>query len=104
MAVIDVVPGLQVTIEVDGATATEYDDPKRDKWQIPHLDVAENDDDTPPAYVVKYIESKPGASFRFRINKTPLLQLYGAHHMAFKVHADTISMALSHDGDLTFPT
>ncbi|KAJ1549149.1 hypothetical protein HK405_008996, partial [Cladochytrium tenue] len=103
MAVIGVVPSIEVTIEIDGTTATEYDDPRGDEWQIPDLDVAENDVDTPPAYVVKYIESKPDASFRFRINKTPSLLLHGAHHMAYQVHADKISMALSHDRDLTFP-
>ncbi|KXJ96435.1 hypothetical protein Micbo1qcDRAFT_199249 [Microdochium bolleyi] len=50
MAVINCVPGLKVTVEVEGETATEYED-------------HENSEPSSAKTVVKYIESRAGATF-----------------------------------------
>jgi len=50
MAVLDAVPGLEVTVHINGASATEYDDP-------------EGNDSYGLCTVTKYIESAEGTEF-----------------------------------------
>lgn len=75
MAVIKEIPGLEVTVEVDGRKAKEYVDP--DAVEIDEDDNNNNDDlhnaepGRPRPHVVKYIEAKPGAAFQFRLKRTP---------------------------------
>lgn len=71
MAIISHLPGLKVTIEVNGKTAKEYDAPE-DAAAAPEdmsFHVPEPTEDADP-YVVKYIESVPGARFRVRVVRT----------------------------------
>jgi hypothetical protein len=54
MAVLSDVPGVEVTVVIDGETAGEYNDPNaQDTGQV---------DDVPTSR--KFIESKPGATFK----------------------------------------
>lgn len=73
MAILDAYPGLEVTIEVDGQRAQEYEAPadevearasEVDFHSIPELRC----EGTP--YTIKYIESKPEKPFAFNVDAT----------------------------------
>jgi len=88
MAVIEGIPGLEVTIEVDGVTSKEYDDPddeedepSDDEFHIvatgrvtrSRLSLAVQ----PKPHIVKYIEAQPGSAFQFRVNRMPNFSFIG---------------------------
>jgi hypothetical protein len=104
MAVIESLPGIEVTIGVDGEAAKEYDVPlahddedntrpgmTRDEFDLP----ADHDDALP--HVIKYIEVKPGAPFEFRVKKEHNFQRRG-HHIGFQAFADGRFMGFRHEG------
>ncbi|KAM7194645.1 hypothetical protein V8F20_007837 [Naviculisporaceae sp. PSN 640] len=77
MAILDYIPGLEVTVEVDGRTATEYDNPNDDEEpSFKHADFHLADQDRPLPHVIKYIEAKPGAPFGFQIKGKEDLQFH----------------------------
>ncbi|KAK4446405.1 hypothetical protein QBC34DRAFT_383296 [Podospora aff. communis PSN243] len=104
MAVLPGLEGLEVTIEVDGKTVQEYDPcddsdgnpPEALKFHVP--DAPHQADRK--SHVVKYIESKPGVPFRFRIKRLPSFR-HQSHHIAFRYHVDDMSSALCHDESVT---
>jgi hypothetical protein len=110
MAVIQSLPGVEVTIGVDGEAAKEYDIPPpndsegntrpsmtRDEFDLP----ADYDEALP--HVVKYIELKQGARFQFRVKKESNFQRRG-HHIAFRGYADGRAMGFMHEGDKSAKT
>lgn len=75
MAILIGYPGLEVTIEVDGQRAAEYDAPtdeiearvaETNFYPIPQLPTQGSE----PPYTIKYIESKPGKPFAFKFDST----------------------------------
>jgi len=81
MAVIEGIPGLQVTVDINGVAAQEYDIPvgNVDKQYDDDLQVVEarqliRGDDSisvkAPPQIVKYIEVQPGATFAFQMKRT----------------------------------
>jgi len=84
MAVMHGIPALRVTVQVDGKTAHEYDEPAAEKTSIYVLPF-----DVPPSggcdpHVVKYIEANPGALLSFRISKQPRFP-HRSHRIAARV-------------------
>ncbi|KAK4206582.1 hypothetical protein QBC37DRAFT_458355 [Rhypophila decipiens] len=86
MAIIDGVPGLEATIEVDGVQATEYNPPFHDtslantskhdyhRWDKAYKRASEAAKSKKTLYrphAVKYIVAKPGAPFNFRFKRRP---------------------------------
>lgn len=80
MAIIDGVPGLEATIQIEGVTAREYDAPDDELPSRPpdqayfEVDLSRSrasaetrrrEGENYRPHVVKYIEAKPGASFSF---------------------------------------
>jgi hypothetical protein len=104
MAVLPDIEGLEVTIEVDGETAKEYDpcddgdgDPPADlKFHIPD---GQREADGKP-YLVKYIEAKPGAPFHFHIKRLPNFH-HHSHHIAFCCRVDSLVTQWKHDNTVT---
>jgi len=100
MAVIKGIKGLEVTVEVDRVPATEYD-PCDDEDTHPPGDMEFH---TPEPgglldgrpYVVKYIESKPGKSFQFRVKRAVEFR-HQSHHIAYMVKTDTLQLMATHD-------
>ncbi|KAK3693344.1 hypothetical protein B0T22DRAFT_505000 [Podospora appendiculata] len=93
MAVIDAVPGLSATIEIegDGLRTREYDDSSGAPVGYPC-----------PA-VVKYIRALPGARFTFHFSKTPPVFQQEGHHIAYILTIDGQSLTTVHEvgkGDL----
>lgn len=77
MAVIDLIPGLTVTVKVDGRTAQEYEGPRveTDFMDLTHYHHAPMKPGPPnPPHVIKYIEAIPGAFFKIRISGGALPQ------------------------------
>ncbi|EAA35603.3 hypothetical protein GE21DRAFT_2615 [Neurospora crassa] len=75
MAILTGYPGLEVTIEVDGQRAQEYDAPadevearakEIDFHSITHVPIQESGS----PYTIKYIEAKPGKPFVFKLDST----------------------------------
>ena len=91
MAIIPWIKGLEATVEVDGQTAQEYDPPEREPipgtMEFHELDQERGDGDR---FVVKYIEVKPGAPFKFRIKKSAEFEphYHGTHKIGFQVMVD----------------
>lgn len=88
MPVIEGIPGLEVTVEVEGVTAKEYDDPD-DENNEPSDDefhiVATGQVNRrrvslavqPKPRIVKYIEARPGSAFKFRVKRMPDFSFIG---------------------------
>ncbi|KAK3356270.1 hypothetical protein B0H65DRAFT_454518 [Neurospora tetraspora] len=75
MAILTGYPGLEVTVEVDGQRAQEYDAPadevearakETNFYSIPQVPIQGSGS----PYTIKYIESKPGKPFAFEIDST----------------------------------
>ncbi|KAL2125539.1 hypothetical protein VTJ04DRAFT_1904 [Mycothermus thermophilus] len=89
MAVIPSVPGLTVTIAVDGQALPEYDNPgiqgsetlTKDDFHLP------NDHNDGLPHIVKFVESTPGKSFAIWVDRDPSFQLL-SDHIAFHVLLD----------------
>ncbi|KAK0657845.1 hypothetical protein B0T16DRAFT_386311 [Cercophora newfieldiana] len=96
--------GLEVTIEVDGRTAKEYDPcddsdngpPEGCNFHIPETQLESNE----KPYVIKYIEAKAGASFQFRVKRLPTFE-HHSHHIAFGYRVDHVQIELQHDHTVT---
>ncbi|KAK6815793.1 hypothetical protein PG987_016559 [Apiospora arundinis] len=90
MAILNEVPGLEVTIQMDGYNVREYTDPydKRDNNRHRPRDICPR--------VVKYIESKTGASFAVCFLKDPDFKQL-SHHIAFRVHVDSVEAGFFHE-------
>ncbi|KAM7194648.1 hypothetical protein V8F20_007840 [Naviculisporaceae sp. PSN 640] len=87
MAVLDEIPGIKVTVEVDGETAIEYDNPASGRLSLTHDDFHLADPKRPLPYIVKYIEAIPGAPFQFRIERTRNFK-FKASRVSFKAVVD----------------
>lgn len=88
MAILECYPGLEVTVEVDGAAANEYDEPADcSESKLRHKDFHLADPDRPLPLAVKYIEAKPGSPFQFRIRVTKPLK-HVDDDVFFRVHVD----------------
>jgi hypothetical protein len=100
MAVLPGIEGLEVTIEVDGQTAKEYDPCDDGDGDPPenlefHIPDGQPQTDAKP-YIVKYIEAKPGVSFQCHVKRLPNFQ-HRSHHIACEYHIDDFETILSHD-------
>ncbi|KAK4207004.1 hypothetical protein QBC37DRAFT_104955 [Rhypophila decipiens] len=91
MVVLDDIRGLEVTVQVNGTAAKEYDNPDRN--EIPEL----THDDFHLAvrgqalpHVVKYIEAKPGERFEVHVQRTPHFQRIGVN-LFYRVEVDGCS-------------
>lgn len=73
MAILSAYPELEVTVEVDGQPAQEYDAPADEvearKKDIDFYSIPEMRRERSP-YIIKYIESKPGKRFAFKFDST----------------------------------
>ncbi len=101
MAICNEVPGIEVVVVVDGEAAEEWDPPNNyDDVQVveQHPRPLDTDKNKPHGYVVKYIESKPGAPFEFVVNKTSRFKRYG-HHIAYAAQVDGEQVELDHEHD-----
>lgn len=88
MAVLKNIPGLKVTVDVDGEAAIEYDNTAASNQpSLTHDDLHLADPNRPLPYAVKYIEAKPGKPFQFRIERTPRFRFKGPH-VFFRVVVD----------------
>ncbi|KAK0630352.1 hypothetical protein B0T17DRAFT_506825 [Bombardia bombarda] len=67
---------IRYRVVVDGETAKEYDDPDEDRSGDIDLYTTTGQK---PAYIVKYIEAKPGAPFVLKLNRSSIFQHRGDH-------------------------
>lgn len=88
MAILDELPGLEVTVQVDGCNVREYTDP----YALNHRQSSRGS--CPKA--VKYIESKTGANFAVCFLKDPDFKQL-SHHIAFRIHVDSIEAGFFHE-------
>ncbi|KAK4161107.1 hypothetical protein QBC43DRAFT_100039 [Cladorrhinum sp. PSN259] len=105
MAVLPFIPGLDVTVVVDGVDAQEYDPPEdeNDEQQMKH-------EDFDPAYVppgaiphiVRYIEAKPGAPYQYRLTLNPIFH-FRSHHAGFSAQNDAHKGGVQHVFKSTTP-
>ncbi|KAI1503016.1 hypothetical protein F5X99DRAFT_426600 [Biscogniauxia marginata] len=104
MAVIDGLPGLQATIEVDGQDLQEYDAPhlEKDDNQVQSNAATSNGNDsvstsTKHTHIVKkYIEAIPGTNFQVNFVKYPLFKP-NCHHIAVQFEADNFLGWINHE-------
>ncbi|KAK4446403.1 hypothetical protein QBC34DRAFT_469792 [Podospora aff. communis PSN243] len=120
MAIIEHIAGLEVTVEVDGEIAKEYEPigigdapPQLEDFHIPRPRTGTKrrwqsirEDSGPAAaseahpdrapYVAKYFEGKPGAAFAVRFKRSPLFTHRG-HHIATQLSVDNETLSLRHD-------
>ncbi|KAK7968059.1 uncharacterized protein PG986_002336 [Apiospora aurea] len=87
MAILDEIPGLEVTVQIDGYNVREYTDP---------YDVNRRRSRDACPKVFKYIESKTGANFAVCFLKEPDFQEL-SHHIAFRVHVDSVEAGFFHE-------
>ncbi|KAK8034030.1 hypothetical protein PG993_009025 [Apiospora rasikravindrae] len=85
MAILEEIPGLEVTVQIDGYNVREYTDP---------YDANRSRGACPKA--VKYIESKTGANFAVCLLKEHDFQ-HLSHHIAFRVHVDSVEAGFFHE-------
>ena len=98
MVLLPSLPAIEVTIKVNGATAREYEPPKDETYAMSLGDfdfsVPDLGQDLP--YVVKHIESIPGAQYSFRIVKEQRFRSR-SHHIAAQASRDGHELGLVHD-------
>ncbi|KAI0127031.1 hypothetical protein BJ170DRAFT_695414 [Xylariales sp. AK1849] len=95
MAILRDLPGVEITVEVDGKPLQEYDDPYANKNSDElELLVAATKETNPVAtnvkhipHVVKYIEAVSGKRFAFRFKKQAGF-LRGCHHLGLEFSND----------------
>jgi hypothetical protein len=104
MAIITDVPGLEVTISVNGQTLEEYDDPNKEegtndleflasaKKASDQVDVAVNN----IPHIVKYIQVATGDYFTVHFTKKPQFK-HRSHHTAHGIHLDGHALVLRHE-------
>lgn len=97
MAILPSIPGIQVTINVNGAAAREYEAPEDTTCAvaIKDFDLTPNRNHNAP-YVVKYIEAIPGAPYEFQIVKRQRFR-GRSHHIAAKLVVDGQESGLAHE-------
>ncbi|KAH6651322.1 hypothetical protein F5144DRAFT_639165 [Chaetomium tenue] len=91
MAIITSLPGLSVTVEVEGEAAWEFRHPIRERDNSTRLE-GENFDlppnhEGPLPHVVRYIEGVPGEAFEVVIVKEASFQ-GRSHHLGYKLYMD----------------
>ena len=101
MAVMSFVPGLRVTICMNGMEAKEYDNPHDEAttflpWDFDLPACQERGPKIP--YIVKYIEAIPGAKYEIAVDKYPALFSRRSHHIACKLLFDGREVGLRHEG------
>ena len=99
MAVIDSIPGLEVTVEINKKKAREYkDDPSDDPGaDAPDLDTRGYlAQDAPNHYMVRYIEAKPGELFGIKVHRSPNFKHVG-HHIGVRVSVGSCRVSISQD-------
>ncbi|KAK8099841.1 hypothetical protein PG999_010215 [Apiospora kogelbergensis] len=87
MAILNEVPGLEVTVQMNGYNVREYTDPYADNHRRSRGSCPK---------VVKYIESKTGANFAVCFLKDPEFKEL-SHHIAFRVHIDSVEAGFFHE-------
>lgn len=91
MAVINALPGLEVTIQVDGQIAQEYDPPSDNECAESRPRMAADrpalDDAYGHGHCVKYIEAIPGALFQFVVEKSSEFD-QNCHYIRLKISID----------------
>jgi hypothetical protein len=106
MAIIDHIRGLEVTVEIGGATAKEYDPPdEQDSCPPPDLEFhipakVSNGQAQQSPYMVKYIEAQPDVRFNFHIKRLPNFKHCG-DHIAARVQVDSMRLRATHDNTVT---
>ncbi|KAK1752691.1 hypothetical protein QBC47DRAFT_432335 [Echria macrotheca] len=92
MAVIECIPGIEVTIETDGQPLKEFDPcPHHDISTKQSFDLPTTNGSSRPQpipHVVKYIEAKPGKPFGFRWKKFEHFE-YRSHHIAVRARVNS---------------
>ncbi|KAK3341891.1 hypothetical protein B0T25DRAFT_559541 [Lasiosphaeria hispida] len=104
MAVIEGMEGLEVNIVIDGVTAKEYDCAAGDEpeYEPSKFDLRHEVNGNPlttnrKSRVVKYIEAKAGAAFKFQIKQSNDFKSPAGHHIAHQIIIDdNIRMSLHH--------
>jgi len=100
MAILQSIPGLEVTVVINGVTAKEYAVPDGEEV-IPHH-MTRDDFHGPPnfdqslPYTSQYIEAKPGELYGFDIKKGHNFQAR-SNHIAYSLSLDGHPFGLSHD-------
>lgn len=97
MAIINIVPGLEATIKVNGITAAEYENPDpEESHALTHVDFdLPGTTDQALPLVVKYIEAKPGERYEFCVAKKFWFHQRN-HHIAYGVSMDGFNLNLRH--------
>lgn len=85
MAVLDEVPGIEVTIQIDGQNVTEYYDP--------HASNSDSEDDSGCPVVSKYIEAIDDAEFSIRMAIDDDVYAWDCHYLFATTNVDGYSMA-----------
>lgn len=75
MVVFSQIPGVEVTIDVDGTALREYEDASEDRA---------NDRD----HVIRYIEAQPGKEFAIAVRIAPRLEQMRTHSIIANVKVD----------------
>lgn len=89
MAVIPGLDGLEVTINVDGQTATKYEPPEPERAPANmKFDMRGRSPSDAVPYMVKYIDVKPGAPFAFHLNRSTEFEYHGGYQIGFRVGVD----------------
>ncbi|KAK6087765.1 scytalone dehydratase [Seiridium cupressi] len=98
MAILDEVPGLEATIQVNGVDLEEYDNP--------HYETVSNmpeyasqlhiEPRLRTKHVIKYIETKSGDFFAIKFTRRPEFH-YVSHHIAWKVNIDNEPQSFLHE-------
>ena len=99
MAIIDSIPGLEVTVEINNKKAREYkDDPSDDPGaDAPDLDTRGYlAQDAPNHYMVRYIEAKPGEFFGIKVHRSPNFKHVG-HHIGVRVRVGSCRVSICQD-------
>ncbi|KAK0669074.1 hypothetical protein QBC41DRAFT_112508 [Cercophora samala] len=101
MAILPSIPGLTVTVEVADRPAKEYDDPDADSMQIEMQREEFDHHGTPDIpYIIKYIEAKPGAFYRYRVTLQFGRFPYVSDHVGFRVVNDGRCTGIAHITDM----
>ena len=91
MAIISLLPGVEVKVLIGNTPAIEYDNngdgnQARDLLSLDHFDLPA-DYSGPPPHIVKYIEGKPGAEYSFQIRLSPPFE-QRSHRVAAELTID----------------
>ncbi|KAI0127032.1 hypothetical protein BJ170DRAFT_724735 [Xylariales sp. AK1849] len=90
MAVINEIPGLEVTVEVEGKRLEEYDCPPEKATNSPADEAASAQASSPskPHHIIKYIKAETGANFGITFARHLNFQ-HESDHVAWKIWIDS---------------